>query len=507
MNERRWLLVLILGTSLLRAGLAASVGPGNDEAYYALFAIHLDWSYFDHPPMMAIVARLGMLLSGGWLEIWALRAGFILLAAGSTWLMARLTARFYGERAGLIAAVVLNSTAYYGIAAGTFVLPDGPLLFFWLLTLDRLAVAIDAPERVGSWVWVGIAWGGAMLSKYLAVFLPMGALLYVVAEPSARRCVRRVGPYLAAGVGLILFSPVLVWNARHGWASFAFQGERVLSSGGLKPLGLVEAIGGQALYLTPWIWLFLWVAIIRARRDERVPADRFFLSQAVLPVSTFLFIALQRPTLPHWSLVGMIAAFPLLGRDWSERDWPRVRRRLAVLIAVPVVGAGLLVLQTRFGTFQKGGDHRLGIVPPESDPTTDMFGWTEVAAELRRRGLLDRPGGFVFTSKWYDSGHLAYATGGRVPVLCYSPQSPHNFAYWQPPARWVGHDGVLVVVGETSTEPWMFDRWFDRIEPIGGFAVARGGVEIRRVRLYRCVNQRSAFPDLPQGTAPGFPPP
>ena len=64
---------------------------------------------------------------------------FIALFAGSTWLLARLTTRCYGELAGFLAALALNLTAYYGLAASTFALPDGPLLFFWLLTIDRLS--------------------------------------------------------------------------------------------------------------------------------------------------------------------------------------------------------------------------------------------------------------------------------------------------------------------------------------------------------------------------------
>ena len=47
-----------------------------------------------------------------------------------------LTARSYGERAGFVAALALNLTGYYGLAASTFALPDGPLLF-WLLSIER----------------------------------------------------------------------------------------------------------------------------------------------------------------------------------------------------------------------------------------------------------------------------------------------------------------------------------------------------------------------------------
>jgi 4-amino-4-deoxy-L-arabinose transferase-like glycosyltransferase len=524
MTDRRWLWLLIVVSSVLRLAFAWSVGPGTDEAYHALFALHLDWSYFDHPPMMALIARLGMLLSGGRLSIGAMRVGFILLAAGSTWLMARLTTRFYGERAGLIAAFLLNVTAYYGVAAGTFILPDGPLLFFWLLTLDYMATAFLSPGRLGPWIGVGLAWGCALLSKYHSVFLPMGATLYMLLEPTARRRLRELGPYLAFGLGLLMFSPVIWWNSTHGWASFAFQGERAQAGGGFRPDFLALAVLGQVLYLLPWIWLPLWVALIRAvraSRDKGAVAERFFLSQAAVPTGIFLLVACQRMVLPHWSLVGMIPAFPLLGRDWSSLNLQTLRRRIVIFALVPLIGVTVFVVEARWGLLQLaatkgfgpnnpanvksngwisraiGTVHWLVVLASANDPTVDMSGWDQVANELKNRGLLDNPDTFLFTSKWYHSGHLAFATGNRVPILCYSAKSAHNFAFWEDSAEWVGHDGILVVINETTTEPAVFDRWFKRIEPLAEFSVERAGGVVRRVRLFRCIKQLHAFPDLP----------
>src|SRR4051794_1711631 len=97
MTPRRALWGLIAVSGLLRLVWAASLGPGNDEAYHYLFTVHRDWSYFDPPPMLALVASAGVALAGGVVSVLSLRLGFVLLFAGSTWLMARLASRFYGE--------------------------------------------------------------------------------------------------------------------------------------------------------------------------------------------------------------------------------------------------------------------------------------------------------------------------------------------------------------------------------------------------------------------------
>jgi hypothetical protein len=509
--------LLILAGALARLAWAAVLGPGNDEAYHALFVNHPDWSYYDHPPMLALVERVGLLVLGRDSGILGVRLGFIGLFAGSTLLMYRLAARWFGASAGWLAAVVLNATAYYGVAASSFALPDGPLLFFWLLTLDRLAAAVENPRALGGWILVGLAWGCALLSKYHAVFLPAGFGLYLLWEPSARPILRRAGPYLAAAIGLALFSPVLYWNARHGWASFAFQGNRALGVS-FRPDRLAGFLGGQVAYLLPWIWFFLVAAAVRRARSQSAGAaieqpERFLLAQAVGPLAAFLAVACVAPVLPHWSLVGFLPLMPLLGRDWAALAVVRphwMRARIAFLLGFPIVGAAVFLSQARWGWIPSGEQGSLQILPVSRDPTADTIGWDAVAAELRRRGLVDQPGTFLFTSKWYQSGQLAFALGldARTPVLCYGSEGrAHGFGLWSRPDDWLGRDGVLVVANHSSTEPQAFERYFERIEPLGGFTLKRQGHDLRRVRLYRCRRQVQPFPfaiggeEIPVNTA------
>lgn len=498
MTPRRALWMLIAVSSLFRVAWSAGLGPGNDEAYHYLFTVHRDWSYFDHPPMLALVERLGIALAGGHASAFTLRLGFIALFAGSTWLMARLTARLYGPRAGFLAALALNATAYHSVAVGTFALPDGPLLFFWLLTLDRLVLALDGPGSLRLWIGVGLAWGGAMLSKYHAVFLPVGTILYAILEPTARPWLRRAGPYLAVVIGLIVFSPVVGWNASRNWASFAFQGGRALGELRFRLETLVPAILGQAAYLFPWIWWSLLLILVRRGRGffaegMLAPEERLLLCQAVVPLGVFLAVACTRSVLPHWTLVAFLSLFPMLGKLWEDR--PRSPRRLALVVALPVLISFLVLLQTRTGLLQKGGEGTLGLLKVSRDPTLDLYGWDEVGRELERRGLLDRPRTFLFTSAWYYSGHLGFATrGASMPVLCYNSWDARSFGFWSRPDDWLGQDGILVSLNGHVAEPHCFDRYFTRIEPLGAFDVTRAGAPVRKVQFFHCVRQVSPFP-------------
>ena len=432
MTARGCLWLLIGLSSLLRLAWAASLGPGNDEAYHALFADHPDWSYFDHPPMMVVIESLGLILAGGRWSILVLRVGFVFLFAGSTLIMARLTTRFAGPWAGTLAAFILNVTAYFGVAASTFILPDGPLLFFWLLTLERLAAALETPDRLRAWVWVGLAWGGALLSKYHAVLLPVGAFLYLVVEPSARSLLRKPGPYLALGLGLLIFGPVIAWNASHGWVSFAFQSGRALGSLRFRPDTLAGAIAGQAMYLLPWIWVFLLAALFRALRrlhqGRGDAADRFLVCQSAPPLVLFLGVACFRSVLPHWSLVGLLPVIPLVGREWAARwttEPARMRRLIATVAVLPVAMAALVAYHSRSGILQKGGPGNLGLIAPAVDPTCNLYGWDQLARELERRGLTSLRKTFLFTSRWYYSGQIAFALHDDVPgpLLQHAPRA------------------------------------------------------------------------------------
>ena len=499
MNAKRALVTLIAATTAVRLVCAVTLGLGNDEAYHYLYATHPALSYFDHPPMMAWVERVGLSIPGAGHAAWALRIGFIALFAGSTWLLARLTSRYYGERAGLMAAMALNLTGYYGLAASLFALPDGPLLFFWLLTLDRVGLAVEE-DRPRYWVETGLAWGAAMLSKYHAVFIPAGVVAMLLLSPSRRRLFFRPGPYVAAAIGLLVFSPVLIWNAQHGWVSFLFQGGRAVGGWTPRPDLLGLAMLAQAGYLFPWIWLPMVALLVRSWRRWRELAEgpeRLWLCVSAMPLAAFTAVACFRPVLPHWGLIGLVPLFPMLGRAWADRLERRpaaARRRLTVYAGLSLLLVGLTLLEYRTGVFQRRPG-RSGLLDRRTDPTLDFFGWDEVAREIRRLGLIDRPGSFLFTRYWYQSAQLAYALGGDRQALCYNTDDPRGFAYWSRPEDWVGHDGVLVMVGEEPDAiPRYFGRWFTRVEPAADFLVERRGKPVRRIRLYRCEGQRLPFP-------------
>src|SRR2546427_13269815 len=118
---------LVVGTTIFRGIIGATIPLIDDEAYYWLWAHHLDWSYLDHPPMIAYIVFLTT--RGGDSAIW-IRLGALLLGAPTTYTLFLLGREMFGARAGFIAAVLFQIAPV--LAGGALVVtPASPLFLAW----------------------------------------------------------------------------------------------------------------------------------------------------------------------------------------------------------------------------------------------------------------------------------------------------------------------------------------------------------------------------------------
>jgi hypothetical protein len=93
-------ILLIITATMLRCILASITGLGSDEVYYVSYAQHLQWNYFDHPPMVALWIKLSAInLYGQQYEL-LVRMGAVLSAAGCTWLLYKTASMMHSSKAG-----------------------------------------------------------------------------------------------------------------------------------------------------------------------------------------------------------------------------------------------------------------------------------------------------------------------------------------------------------------------------------------------------------------------
>ena len=494
MSSARVVLVVVLVTACVRLALAATTGLGIDESYMVAAGRTLHVSYFDHPPLSWWLSRLAALAAGSEAPV-VVRLPFIALFAVSTWLMYRLGARLFGERAGMWAAVALNLSPVFGVTTATWVLPDGPLVCALLAMAVCFVKALtrtdDSVADWGWWLGAGLAAGMALLSKYSAALVLAGAVVFLITSPGRRKWLARPHPYVAALVAVACFAPVVAWNARHGWASLGFQGARAVARG-WQPFGPLATLAGEAAFLLPWIWLpmmIAWIAAVRAG-----PASWRTWLPACLgagPVVLFVAVSAWAPRiLFHWAAPGYLMLFPLLGA-WADRAavaWPRLfRAALHGTVALVCVGVALLIVEAQ-----------VNVIPFGGDPGFQATDWTPLRPELAARGLLDRPGTVFAGVNWQDAGKLDYGLGGAAPVIVLNPDA-RQYLFAPGPAAHDGQD--VLIVGPRLTAQRLAQSYgdmFERIEElppltlrgtaIGVFLGRRlrtQGVESTTVRLTR----------------------
>ena len=158
-----------------------------------MWSKHLAGGYYDHPPMVAIVIRLGTMIAGD-TEL-GVRLVSILLALPMSWAVYRTASiLFGGQRVAATATILLNVTLM--AAVGTLIVtPDAPLLVASSFVLFFLAKVLET-GRGAWWLAVGAAVGAALLSKYTALFFGPAILIWLVAVPKLRRWLLSPWPYL-----------------------------------------------------------------------------------------------------------------------------------------------------------------------------------------------------------------------------------------------------------------------------------------------------------------------
>jgi 4-amino-4-deoxy-L-arabinose transferase-like glycosyltransferase len=341
----------ILGLIVLRLVAAAVLPLSADEAYYWLWSRHLGPGYFDHPPAIAWAIRFGTLLFRD--SELGVRFGPIVLSVIASWFVWRTGAILLeDEEGGALSALLFNLTLMIGIEtlAAT---PDAPAVATSAAFLYALA-KVERTQDGRWWIAAGIAAGLALLSKYTAFFLGLGALAWLAFAPDARRWF--LSPWIYAGGALAgaIFLPNLLWNATHGWETFVFQFSRV-ETGGFTLRFLFEFLAAQLLLATPFVFVLGAAGIAIAWSSPRTK-----LLTAIIAPSIVYFVvhALHDRVQGNWPSflfpAFAIAAALAWRTDWGGRLGPvmGVVRGLAIPVAAILLLAAYA--QALFGVVPMG---------------------------------------------------------------------------------------------------------------------------------------------------------
>ena len=486
-------LLLVAGLAVLHLAIIASgrwpLSP--DEAHYWEWARRLDWSYYSKGPLVAYLIALGTAVAGS--TAFGVRLPAVVLSAGLALLAFHLARRlFASDRAGLLTVAFLSVMPLY--AAGSLLMTiDLPFLCCWTLAACLLLIAVERRSYM-AWYGVGLALGLGLLAKYTMAMLIPCVFIWLVSSPRLRPWLLRREPYEALLIGLLLFSPVLVWNARHAWLS----GRHVLiqAGGSGRPdllRGLLrgpEFFGSQIGLVSPLLFCVLAVGLAWAwERGVREGRDDLLLLLC-LSAPPFLFFQL-------WSLVTKVqanwaahayltAAVAAAGwcESWSGRS-PKsrqVRRRLKLLVLtsllLPAVALPLVLFPDLLAPLGTRLPAALDLVGKR------LSGWPELGAAVgEAAGRLPRAP-FLVSDRYQIASELAFYVPGQPRVYNANlGRRMNQYDLWGGWEALRGQDGLFVSYG-AGDPPHELVEAFGALERVAVVPIRKRGEHLRDFSIF-----------------------
>jgi hypothetical protein len=458
------------------------MGLMPQDAYYYFYSEHLAMSYFDHPPMVAYMLKFFSLFLGK--SVFAVKltdfiitlvsfAGFYYLA--SLFLSKHKVSRsamFYGSTL-LLTVISINTT------------PDVPLVFFWTLSLIVMYKAVFE-HKILYWILSGILIGLSFDSKYTAIFLLFGLVLFLLLSKNHRRYLFSKELFLTVLFFLITISPIFFWNMENDWISFKFQSsERASSMDGisLQPKLFLGNLATQMFLLLPTLFVGIMIVLYKwgkkIVRKRRLPDEQtLFLLAFSFPVIAFFFgVSTVYWVKLNWIMPAYITAIILAGRYLSQKA-------LGYQIIVSLVLHILLFIQISFYPFNV-----------TSDDT--WFGWEELAEEVDDLSK-KYPDNFLFANDGYKTTAVLnfyldqkiYA--GNIlgeHALQYSMIDTDLSSLQGKNALFIDSDKRFKTLGKSDKVPEELSRNFKEVVELEPIVIRNsGGKALRKFLVFECLD-------------------
>ncbi len=502
---RQILVSVIIISILVRGFLAAFLELGNDEVYYWTYAKFPDLSHFDHPPMVGLIIQL-FTLNLHFDQEFFLRLASIVFGAVNTWLVFLLGRLIRDSITGLYASLLYTGSFYCSILAGTFILPDSPQVFFWLISLYLLLNALpdkSLSRRSRNFLLLaGVSTGFALLSKYHSVFLVSGVFLYILFFN--RKWFRAKETYLSFLIVIVMFIPVLLWNYQNQFISFTFHEGRIdAQEAGIRWNYFGTEMIGQVFYNNPVNFILIILAFIAVIRGRRL-MDRnhlWLLLLISLPLTLiFIGFSLFNATLPHWTGPAYLGFILIAAAYLGERS---SRREKMVMIPVAVklsIGLLLIVVVLASGQITRGWIPvgKLGF----NDISRQLYGWNELGEKFKplsnkytKAGIMD-PKAPVISFRWFPAANFDYyvARPAGTEVYAIGELNRIHKYYWIDKERGPLKKGInawFIALSDDFQDPHnLYPGLFDSIPNPDTLHILRGKEEIRQAYVFRLMGLR-----------------
>jgi 4-amino-4-deoxy-L-arabinose transferase-like glycosyltransferase len=476
----RVVIAAIVALVLIRLIVAANMPLASDETLYWRYSRYLAPGYLDHPAMNPFLIRLGTMLFGD--TPLGIRLFAVLTALPGSWAVWRSAVLLIGgERSGANAALFFNLTLTMNVGS-MLATSDASVVMTSCFVLWALA-KLNQTDRGAWWLAVGLALGVGMWAKYTTAFFAFGIAIWLLAVPAKRKWFFSLWPYLGALLALLVFTPVLIWNANHEWASVAYQSSRLVTEH-FRIQYPLELLGSQIGIATPSIFILGVIGIVWGYRDAARRSVAVLLFALIAPtLAYFLWHSLHERVQGNWpecitpALVCAAAlAIDLLpNKTGAGAATARWSNRLAIPVAL--VFAGLIYAQALFG-----------LIPMRRDPTSRLLGggWPELAQQID--ALRQSVGAQVLlTTDYTVASSLTYYLPSHTPAEQMNERV--RWANEPPPPPALFRQQMLYVCKQPCSYAGGLRHRFAEAELLGNAVREHRGRVIERYSIYRVRGQ------------------
>lgn len=314
---------------------AAGTELFDDEAYYWVYSRYLDWGYFDHPPMIAVLIKLGTAILPGEL---GLRFFIVLMGTATIALIEYLT---QPKDIRLFFAIVLNMAVLQ--IGGIIAVPDIPLLFFTALFFIAYK-AFEQKNTLVTAVSLAIVIALLLYSKYHGILI---IFFTILSNPSI---LTRWKTLLVILLSVGLFMPHVIWQILHGLPSINYHLFERLSPP-YKLSFTADYLLGQLLLTGPLVgWLIIWAAL----KNRYANATEKAMYWSVIGTYILFFLSSFRSrTEANWTILLMapliVLSYQFLSQNKNKARW--IYRLLPYSIALVLIVRIYMILDIQALSF------------------------------------------------------------------------------------------------------------------------------------------------------------
>lgn len=429
----------------------------GDESYYWDWSRVPDWCYYSKPPMIAWLIGLATFLGGDSTAV--VRIPTVVLGTVALVYFYATASRFYSPRAGALAVLLLLATPF-NVLSNFVMTIDPPLCTFWIMTLYYWHQALFG-QRQSGWFWAGVATAGAVLSKQVALFLPLLLLVFLLLDKQRHHYLKREIWFYLIPVAIALL-PILLWNQQHDWVMFGHsKGHFGIKESVTMATRFAQAgsfVLYQLLLVSPVLFvLVMGVAGKACWNIRRLTAQEQLLTLAgpVLLVG-ILVLGLIQKVQGNWPIPFYFSAFILLsGRILAGEKQQWLKAGLTTGFGMVAVTYLLPVLINLFNL------HNTPV-----DPTFRFRHWAELAEHIdsvrEKMPASEKPFILALGHRFLAS-QLAFYLPDQPKVYRYEPsgQVTSQYEVWPGPLGQVGKDAFIVTESEEGAIPAVVKNAFE----------------------------------------------